>query len=265
MLHLDDASLVPCWRPRTPDPDAVYGFSTRRGGVSPPPFDTLNLGRSTEDDPALVQKNRGRLLRALTLDPARVATAGQVHGDRIAEVFGPGHVPECDALMTRAPGLALAVTAADCAPVVFVAGEWVAAVHAGWRGAALRLPALAAGALARRAGMSAGALRVAVGPCIGGCCYEVGAEVARLFPAAAVTLVNSRHHLDLPTAIRVQLMDAGVAAAALYEASACTACTPEWYFSHRRDAGRTGRHWGVVARRDAESSGTQGMRGSAAV
>jgi len=254
MLALDDRTPVPLWRADSAAHVATCGFSTRRGGVSAGPYHSLNLGMSTLDDPSCVRENRRRLLDALGLDAARLATAGQVHGARIAEVGGAGHSPGCDALLTSTPGLALAVTAADCAPIVVMAPGWVAAAHAGWRGTVEGLPAAVVRAVRERAGHDAGALAALIGPCIRGCCYEVGPEVARRFPAAAVSLVRSKHRLDLSTAIRIQLMDAGVAATALFDSSACTACTPDWYYSHRRDAGVTGRHWGVVARRGDASS-----------
>src|SRR5689334_13547495 len=113
MWILDPDAAVPFWRPREQSPEAVLLFTTRRGGVSRAPYDTLNLGKSTEDDPAAVATNRERLLRAATLDPARLATAGQVHGTRVVEVSAPGHHPSCDALVTRAHDLVLAVTTAD--------------------------------------------------------------------------------------------------------------------------------------------------------
>lgn len=263
MLTLDDRPPLPLWRAYSAGGEAVCAFSTRRGGVSAGPFESLNLGMSTADDPVHVTQNRRRFLARLGLDAARVATAGQVHGTGIAEVDAAGHTPGCDALLTSRPDLALAVTAADCAPIAILAPGWVAAAHAGWRGTADGLPAAVVRAVRERAGADAGALAALVGPCIRGCCYEVGPEVARRFPAAAVTLEHSKHRLDLSTAIRIQLLDAGVAAAALFDSSACTACAPDWYFSHRRDAGVTGRHWGVVARRsDATSARWTGDSGA---
>src|SRR5262249_27517632 len=119
MWTLDETSDPPCWRPREgaresgPGPGAVLLFSTRRGGVSAPPYDSLNLGRPTEDDPAAVHENRTRLLRLARLSPERLATAGQVHGARVVEVVAAGHHPDCDALVTRVTGVVLAVTTAD--------------------------------------------------------------------------------------------------------------------------------------------------------
>jgi YfiH family protein len=264
MMILDEDASVPLWRPQPADEDAALGFSTRRGGVSPPPYDSLNLGMSTADTADAVARNRGRLLDALALDPTQLATAGQVHGARVVEVDAPGHAPDCDALITRTRGLALAVTAADCAPVLFQAPGWVAAAHSGWRGTADGLPRHVASTLCRRAEVAPGALRVVIGPCIAGCCYEVGPDVAHRFPAAALTRRHSRHFLDLSTAIRIQLLDAGIPESGLIASPACTACAPDWYFSHRRDAGLTGRHWGVIALRSGPER-DPGVRGSAGV
>src|SRR5262245_14151363 len=186
MWTLDLNAALPYWRPRDPDPAAVLLFSTRRGGVSRAPYDTLNLGRSTEDDPAAVAANRARLLAAATLSPARLATAGQVHGARVVEVNAPGHHPECDALVTRAPGVVLAVTTADCMSLLYRAPGVVAVAHSGWRGTADGMPVAALTAVCRLAGCAPDAVHVAIGPAIRGCCYEVGEDVAGLFPAAAV-------------------------------------------------------------------------------
>src|SRR2546427_530618 len=94
-----DAS-VPMWRPTAPAPGAILAFTTRCGGTSPPPFDSLNVGRSTEDDPARVTENRARVLSSLGLDPERLATASQVHGATVTEVDRPGLHPATDALLT---------------------------------------------------------------------------------------------------------------------------------------------------------------------
>ena len=121
MWHLDADAAVPTWRPDSGPAPAMIAFSTRRGGVSAAPFDTLNLGRATGDDPRSVSANRRALLQALGLEAASIATAGQVHGARVAEVETPGHHPGVDALLTRVPGLALAVTTADCVPIILTA------------------------------------------------------------------------------------------------------------------------------------------------
>jgi copper oxidase (laccase) domain-containing protein len=86
-----------------------------------------------------------------------------------------------------------------------------------------------------------------LGPCIRPCCYEVGPEVARQFPASVVRVVEGRHRLDLAAAVRVQLLDSGVPPDAIFDTATCTCRNPGWYFSHRRDGSRYGRHWALAA------------------
>ncbi len=252
MWILDPDATVPFWQPRHPDAATVLLFSTRLGGVSRPPYDQLNLGRSTEDDASAVATNRERLLHSAGLDPARLATAGQVHGHHVVEVVAQGHHPRCDALVTRVPGVVLAVTTADCMSILYHAPGAVAAAHSGWRGTADGMPLTALEAVCRLAGCAPDAVEVAFGPAIRGCCYEVGEDVAARFPAAAVRRTSPRPRLDLPTAARLALGAAGVRADALHDTGACTSCEPALYYSHRRDHGRTGRHWGVAALREVE-------------
>lgn len=247
MWNLDRSAALPLWRPRETSPSAVLLFTTRQGGASRAPYDTLNLGRSTEDDPSAVAENRTRVLRSARLEPANLATAGQCHGTSVREVLAPGHHPECDALVTRVPGVALAVTTADCMSMLFWAPGVVAAVHSGWRGTADGMPAATLEAVCRLAGCAPDAVQVAIGPAIRGCCYEVGDEVASRFPAEAVRATAGRPKLDLPTAAARSLCAAGVRAESLADTGACTSCEPALYFSHRRDRGRTGRHWGLAA------------------
>ena len=248
MWTLDAGAALPHWRPRALDPGAVLLFSTRRGGVSRAPYDSLNLGRSTEDDEAAVRENRERFLRLAGLAPGGLATAGQVHGARAVEVVEPGHHADCDALVTRVPGVALAVSTADCMSLLYRAPGVVAAAHSGWRGTAEAMPVAALDTVCRLAGCAPDAVSVAFGPAIRGCCYEVGEDVAARFPAAAVHAAPGRPRLDLPTAARLLLGAAGVRADRIHDTGACTCCEPDWYFSHRRDRGRTGRHWGLAVR-----------------
>ena len=245
----DRDAAFPFWRPRDSRPGAVLLFSTRLGGVSRAPYESLNLGRSTEDEPAAVTTNRTRLLTSAALDPTRLATAGQVHGSRVVEVVAPGHHPECDALVTRTPGIVLAVTTADCMALLYHAPGVVAVAHSGWRGTAGGMPVAALAAVCRLAGCAPDAVSVAIGPAIRGCCYEVGEDVAGNFPAAALRTTPGRPRLDLPTAASLALSEAGVAAESIQDTLACTHCEPALYFSHRRDHGITGRHWGVAALR----------------
>ena len=250
MWTLERGAAVPFWQPRDASPGAVLLFSTRCGGFSRAPYDSMNLGRSTQDVPATVTANRERLLTAAVLDPHRLATAGQVHGSKVVEVSAPGHHPECDALLTRTPGVVLAVTTADCMSLLYRAPGVVAAAHSGWRGTAGGMPVATLEAVCRLAGCAPDAVTVAIGPAIRGCCYEVGEDVAGHFPATAVRATEGRPRLDLPTAATLALCAAGVAPASIHDTGACTYCEPALYFSHRRDHGITGRHWGVAALRE---------------
>lgn len=251
MWTLDTVAPVPHWRPTEPPRDAVLAFTTRRGGQSQAPFDTLNLGRSTPDSSLAVQANRIQLLATLGLPPATLATAGQVHGARVVRVTTPGHHSDCDALVTDRRNVALAVTTADCMALLYHTPGAVAAAHSGWRGTELGMPVAALDAVRELAGVPAERIDVHLGPCIRGCCYVVGEDVAQRFPAAAQRREDGRVWLDLPTATRLALLTAGVPEARIHDTGACTACEPHWYFSHRRDAGRTGRMWGIAALRDA--------------
>jgi YfiH family protein len=225
-------------------PGAKAAFSSRRGGVSEGPFESLNLGVLTDDDRRSVVANRRRLAAALGFAPERVLAARQVHGERVlvhaaaqrpsrfAEPGGP--IPEADGHVTASPGLAALVFVADCLPVALVGPGGVAMLHCGWRG-------LAAGILARGA-TAVKATHAAIGPGIGPCCYEVGEEVLEAFNG--LEGAASGRMLDLPAVARQLLADAGVEQ--VDDAGLCTSCEPERFFSHRRDDGRTGRQAGLV-------------------
>lgn len=246
MWHFEPGAELPLWRPRESPRGARLAFTTRRGGVSAAPYDSLNLGKSTADAPEAVETNRARVLAAMGVASDRVATAGQVHGATVTPVRAPGLHRDCDALVTTERGLALAVAGADCLPILFTAPGAVAAAHAGWRGVAAGVPVHALRALCGAAGVRPDAVHVSFGPCIRPCCYEVGPEVAERFPGDAVTRLGNVLRLDVATAARRLLLDAGVPAPALHDVAECTACRADRYFSHRRDRGITGRQWGLV-------------------
>ncbi len=249
MWTLDTVAPLPLWRREPIGGAATMAFTTRRGGVSPPPYDSLNLGRSIPDRPGAVEENRLRVLTALGLDPARLATAGQVHGSRVARIGEPGHVPGCDALLTTVPDLAIAVTTADCMSLIYSAPGAVAVAHAGWRGIAEGMPLSALRAVAEACGVGPERVTVHFGPCIRACCYEVGEDVACRFDPSLLSPAAGRRRLDLPGASRLQLIGAGLPETAIEDVGACTACQPCDYFSHRRDRGIAGRHWAIAALR----------------
>jgi YfiH family protein len=229
--------------------DLAHGFTTRAGGVSAPPFDSLNLGDLVGDEPAALAENWHRLEARSGLAFARVR---QVHGARVVSASGPS-VPclEADAVLSQLPGVAACVAVADCVPVLLATpdGRAVAAVHAGWRGTLGLVSAEGARALAAAAGVAAARLRAVIGPSIGPCCYQVSEDLADRFAAAFGPEVVRRGEggprLDLWAANREALRAAGVAEVEVL--ARCTACDRASFFSHRRDAGQTGRMVAFVA------------------
>lgn len=222
-------------------------FSTRGGGVSQGPYESLNLGILTDDLPERVRRNRHRLARAAGLEPESVAMGWQVHGTDLQEWQGPperpayadpGHdLERVDGHLTRERGLGLLVLVADCLPVALAGGEQVAMVHCGWRG-------LAGGILEHAASRFEEPPAAAIGPGIGPCCYEVGEEVLAAF--ADVDGAARGRMLDLRRVARACLEAAGVAR--VEDVDLCTSCRADLFFSHRRDKGVTGRQGGLVWR-----------------
>jgi len=234
------------WRGGAPA-GVTAAFTTRQGGVSLAPYHGLNLGRSTPDTPDAIETNRALVLRAVGLVPEMLATAGQIHGTAVTRVTAPGLHRECDALVTREAGIALAVSAADCMPILYAAPGVVAAAHSGWRGTADGIPRVTLAAVCDLAGVSPSQVTVFLGPCIRSCCYEVGPEVAGRFPLESLVWIEGSRRLSIPCAVTRQLSEAGVRPERIHDTGACTACEPAWYFSHRRDRGVTGRQWGLIA------------------
>jgi YfiH family protein len=224
---------------------ARAAFGTRLGGVSEAPFDRLNLGILTEDEPAAVLENRLRLARALGLEPGRIPIGLQVHGGDLAfhsepqqpsPFAEPGSaLPEVDGHIVSGPGLAPLVFTADCLPIALAGPGGVAMLHCGWRG-------LAAGIIAKGAEAIA-ATDAAIGPGIGPCCYEVGDAVLGAFSGLGDGIAAGRM-LDLSEVAVRLLAEAGVEKVAV--AGLCTSCEVDLFFSHRRDNGRTGRQAGLV-------------------
>jgi polyphenol oxidase len=228
-------------------PNATVTFTTRQGGVSEGPYESLNLGILTDDDPANVTENRRRAAEQAGVDGDRVAMGWQVHGADLREwtepeparAFSePGKTLEqVDGHLTREPGVGLLVLVADCFPVALSDGEQAAMLHCGWR-------PLAGGIIEKALERFSSTPAAAVGPGIGGCCYEVGDEVLEAF--ADVEGAASGRMLDLRQVIAAKLAAAGVND--VQHVDRCTSCEPELYFSHRRDGGVTGRQAGIIVR-----------------
>jgi len=272
----------------------THGFSTRPGGASEMPIadhaegargkrsakpgvSALNLGFTDWDSRERVLENRAKFFRAIGADNMRVVTLRQIHSDLVHRVDRADEsssrfsdAPKADALVTREPGVLLAVQTADCIPILLADPKQraVAAIHSGWRGTLARIAAKALGRMHMDFGTDPKDVIAALGPGIGRCCYEVGAEVARefqsqfpearewfegLFDALAsgendpnwlpwLTMRPPGHpppapsvHLDLIAANRAILAAAGVPRRQISASDFCTACRTDLFFSYRRE------------------------------
>jgi YfiH family protein len=230
---------IPLLEWTAPGPYTV-AFSTREGGVSLGRFESLNLGLLTHDEPAHVEENRRKLCDRVGADVSRLAMNRQTHGATVNRAVAGERGREGDGLWTDEPGLPLLKLTADCLPIAIArtnGDAGLALLHAGWRG--LLEGVVEAGVSA----LGAGPLAAVVGPGIGPCCYEVGADVAGLYRARFGATALQGANLDLWTIAERVLRDAGVSS--VERLDLCTACDPERFFSHRRDGAVTGRQ-GVI-------------------
>jgi polyphenol oxidase len=215
-------------------------FTTRVGGVSEGPYASLNLGRKSGDVPERADENRRIACEAIGADVEKLALNFQVHSACVLRAAPGMRGEHADGLWTDEPGLPILAMSADCLPIVLarVGKPGVAVLHAGWRGLLAGIVAAGTDALGGEK------LVAAVGPAIGPCCYEVGDEVAAPFRARFGDDVVRGSRLDLWTSAERALLAAGVERVDRFDR--CTLCEPETFFSHRRDAGITGRQ-GVIA------------------
>ncbi|MBX2813127.1 MAG: peptidoglycan editing factor PgeF [Myxococcales bacterium] len=241
-----------------------HAFSTRKGGTSVGPYASLNLSYTVGDQNSKVTSNRHTFAsEALFGDPQTLGEITQIHGINVVKATwatlqsGELRQTNADALWTSEPGLAVAVTTADCAPILLVAlapggqPKAVAAIHAGWRSAVMGIVHHTIRSLVD-AGYQPAHMRAAIGPTIGPQAFEVGEEVIL---AASESLgpyrspktqpgPRGRPLLDLAHLVHTHLKDVGVGN--VDTLGRCTISEPELFFSHRRDQGRTGRHLSAI-------------------
>ena len=248
-----DSDLLPLLRRPAvfaPFPRLIAAESTRHGGVSPAPFYSLNLGKSTPDDPENVAENRRRFARSAGFETGRLAWSYQVHGDRVRCVTEPGGAEGFDALVSATPGVVLAVSVADCVPILIydAKNQAVAAVHAGWRGTVMEIVSKTLQAMQARFGTLGGDCFAYVGTCIDECSFEVGDEVAQHFagPFKRFDAAAGKFFVDLKKANAAQLREFGVPGQQIELSPYSTVLHHAEYFSHRLEKGLTGRMLAVI-------------------
>lgn len=244
----------------------AFGFTERTGGVSLPPYASLNLGTHVGDDPAAVEENRRRVLEALGAADAlsRLLVPNQVHGDHVACVR-TGSADELasvreeiaagtDAIVCTAPGVPVMLCFADCVPVVLVCAGGCAVVHSGWKGTYAGIAGKAARVLSREAHVEPRDIQAFIGPHILGDEYEVSSDLMERFSERFRSLrpapgVQAERLLDLARAITETLVDAGLEEENVCDLHLSTLSSPERFFSYRGEDGRTGRHAAVAVLR----------------
>ncbi len=232
-----------------------HAVTTRHGGVSAAPYHTLNISNGLGDDPAAVDENMRRVCATLGVPRGHVVSPNQRHTANVCRVDESDRGRICagyDALMTDCPGVPLLLRYADCTPVLIYdpLHRAIAVIHSGWRGTVKGIVKSALAAMARAYGSHPADLLAAIGPSIGPCCYEVGAEVeaaVRTAFAQPEDLLpgrpSGRRHFDLWAANRRWLSAEGVRQ--IETAELCTACHTADFYSHRAEHGRTG-HFGAI-------------------
>lgn len=234
-------------------PELIIGQTTRLGGNSREPFASLNLGKYTDDDPATVADNYKVLAAELGVDVEGIVGGHQIHGAEVKTVQGPGHHEGYDAFVSDRPGLVLAVTVADCTPIMIYdpVRRVVAAAHAGWRGTVAGVAVATLKRMVDAYGTDPADCHAYLAACIGPGNFEVSVDVAERFAEHRVTGPDDRdkYLVDLKGANADQLVEAGLRREQLEISPYCTVADNDRFFSYRKEGGRTGRMLGVIGLR----------------
>jgi YfiH family protein len=227
----------------------AHAITTRSGGVSEGRCESLNVSYAVGDSDENVDENLRRAAESVGARREDLFAAYQVHGRGVTLVEPETQPrPKCDVLVTRSPEKTLMLRFADCTPLLLAdtRRNVIAAVHAGWRGSAVRAAAAAVAALGGACGSNPRDLLVGIGPAIGPCCYEVGEDVATAFADRPWLFTDRR--LDLWEANRQALIEVGVPRDQIEVAGVCTRCQSERFFSHRANAGRPAGRFAALIR-----------------
>lgn len=224
--------------------------STRHGGISPAPYNSLNVGWSTADTDENTYENRHRLLASFGALHAMLASSHQIHGSEVLVATKPGRYDGYDAMITNVNGLLLSVSVADCTPVLVVDPNTpaVAAIHAGWKGTMAGIVGKTIRAMQEHFDTDPEDCLAFIGTCIDECSFEVDADVADHFDSVFKSWDEQRQKffIDLKKANRQQLIDAGLPDAQIEVSPYSTVLHNTDYFSHRAEKGLTGRFMGLV-------------------
>lgn len=265
LLQRSDNGVWYGFFPRMVSFNIRHGLSSRLGGISASPYDTLNLGLHTGDQAEQVTANRRLFCQAVGVDPLKVVTAEQVHGEHIhcatlqdagrgAKVYEQS-LPATDALITNVPGLPLMLCFADCVPVLIAdpVHQAIGISHAGWKGTVAKIAQKTVLAMESHFNTRPADCVIGIAPSIGPCCYQIGEDVIRQVKqqfsdwSQLLTPSGECYSFNLWEANRIQLREIGVSDENIIISNICTSCNADLFYSYRVGHGRTGRIGAVIA------------------
>lgn len=238
-------------------PGLVSGFTIRSGGESEQPYGSFNMGLHVGDQPSHVVANRRHLAEQVGMPFEAWTCADQVHGNHVCQVTAGGAgkesldnvIPATDGLFTQEKGVLLTSFYADCVPLYFLdpASEAIGLAHAGWKGTVGRIAEEMVSSLQKHYHAKPEDIRVAIGPSIGGCCYEVDERIlarvrtsAKQWEKAVTSTTGDTYMLDLRQLNTEILLEAGIVPANILSTDWCTSCRTDLFFSHRKESGTLG-------------------------
>jgi polyphenol oxidase len=229
----------------------LSGFTTRHGGVSKAPFDSLNFGLSTSDDSTSVRENYSRLYRYLDIDGKNTAFMRQVHSSSVIIVSQGGEYDSADGILTGVQGLLLGVKVADCVPVILfdTFSNAVGVIHCGWRSLVSGILENTLSLMKKEWNTNPAGVIFALGPSAGPCCYQVGNCVAKQMNDSSILRRDGKLYADLHKEIISRLLEKKVSMENIESIRHCTICNPSLYYSHRRDGSHSGRMLGYIMMR----------------